>query len=799
MPEPESVAENVIETELNKLKSLYEDQLVLEGRLKEGSEETKQEIEKTKYFLEISQVSPESFKPFLKKWEILLSSYQAVLQDTQSQMEQLEQQQIRIDSNLRLYKLKMVDIKSQLKTSPQDTLLKSEWSSLQQNIKSYSQLENELDNSLRLISKNLSELQNTLNQCKQYFNQVNARWETTRFTRLTYKGLPLITKNSAALIQHELVFLLLEKKAHLESFKDNILESFNQWKERFPFYLIFIPLSAFLSLIFFQLQRLFLKKHFRSNESTLEDFFYYLGTTSFSHYILNFFFILYSIFLLGLEDLSDEKRFFLHWMVLGAYSFYLIFHSIRNFLFSSSSTFSSQLKAGTATKLQRHIFGILLSLYFFILFKNLPQALEFDSQLVRVLKALFECSLFVLFYSLAREEWLKPFFPKNPSLQFLSKFFRRFILVLFIIILGSDIFGYILFSDYLANAALKSLGLLSATLLLRKGLEELIEKKLFESPFLKKLSKKPLEWKYTLSIWSKIFIWAAFIYFLSAFWNIRKEVFNALTYFLNIGFKFNELHFSVGLTLSLFFIFYFSFLFSRLLRGLLEQNLYPKKHWDQGVQSALSTGLHYIVTLVGIIFALKFLGFDIRNITVVAGAFGVGIGLGLQNLANNFASGIVLLLERPVKVGDIIQFGDLTGKIRRIGARATLMETADQAHVIIPNGELISSKVINLTYSNTLVAVTIPFRLPYGTETDEVRKLILDCVSNHKSVSKQNPPSIEIKNMGDFSIEMQIRFVVTQVAERALVQNDLMNAIEKILREKNIEMRSNYNPNSSYR
>ncbi|MBF0492175.1 MAG: mechanosensitive ion channel [Deltaproteobacteria bacterium] len=775
-----NLPENPIDTELNKLKSLYEDQVVLEERLKEGAVETNQEIEKTKYFLEISQVAPQEFKPFLKKWETLLSSYKAVLEDTQAQMEQLEQQQLRIDSNLRLYKLKLVDIKSQFQNTPQNSNLKSELNNLQQKIKSYTQLENELDNNLRLISKNLTELQNALTQCKQYFNQVNARWEDTRFSRLTYRGRPLITKDTFTLIHHEILFLLLEKKDHLESLKESFLDNFDQWKERFPFYLLFIPLSALISFALFQIQKFVSKKYFRTNETRLEAFFYYLGTSSFSHFIFNFVAILYSIFILGLENISDQKRFFLLWSVLGAYCFFLIFYTVKDFLFFSTSNFSQPLNGVTTKKIKNHILGILICLYFFIFFKNLPQAFEFDSELVRVLKAFFEITLFIHFYSFAREEWTQALFPQNPSLQFLAKFFRRFILALFVFILVADSFGYISFSNYLANASLRSLGLLSATLILKKSLDEFIDKKLFQTKVFSKISKNPKEWKNTFQVWNQLFLWSAFLYFFSSFWHLQKELLGGLNAFLALGFGLNELRLSVGLMLSVFLVFYLSTLLSKIIRGILEQNLYPKKPWDQGIQSALSTGAHYIITLAGIIFALKFLGFDVRNITVVAGAFGVGIGLGLQNLANNFASGIVLLLERPVKVGDIIQLGDLTGHIRRIGARATLMETGDHAHVLIPNGELISSKVINLTYTNTLLAISIPFRLPYGKNTEEIRKLILDCVKNHKKVATHPSPSIEIKNMGELSIEMQLKLVVNHVADKAGVQNDLMNEIERI-------------------
>jgi len=182
------------------------------------------------------------------------------------------------------------------------------------------------------------------------------------------------------------------------------------------------------------------------------------------------------------------------------------------------------------------------------------------------------------------------------------------------------------------------------------------------------------------------------------------------------------------------------------------------------------------------------LGFDIRNITVLAGALGVGLGFGLQNLANNFASGIVLLIERPVKVGDIIQIGTLSGKVKRIGARSTALETGEHATILIPNGELLSAQVTNWTYTNALAGLAIPVHVAHGTDLEKLKTLLIQVSESHPDILKNPAPHLEFKVFGESSLDFILRVVVKDVSVKGNVQTDLMYAIERILRENKIEI-----------
>ena len=166
---------------------------------------------------------------------------------------------------------------------------------------------------------------------------------------------------------------------------------------------------------------------------------------------------------------------------------------------------------------------------------------------------------------------------------------------------------------------------------------------------------------------------------------------------LNASIAIGSLSISLGGILAFLIAIWASFLISKFLRFLLEEDIYRHFRLASGIPYAISTMLHYVILLVGFFIALGALGIDLTKITILAGAFSVGVGFGLQNVINNFVSGLILLFERPIKIGDVIEVSGNVGEVRRIGIRASIIRTADGSEVIVPNGSLISSQVTNWT------------------------------------------------------------------------------------------------------
>src|SRR5262249_42934582 len=158
-------------------------------------------------------------------------------------------------------------------------------------------------------------------------------------------------------------------------------------------------------------------------------------------------------------------------------------------------------------------------------------------------------------------------------------------------------------------------------------------------------------------------------------------------------------------------------------RFVLEEDIYPRVTLPRGVPFALSTLLHYFILVFGFFVALGVLGVDFTKTTILAGAFGVGIGFGLQNVVNNFVSGLILLFERPVQVGDTVVIRDVSGEVQHIGIRSCIVRTADGAEVILPNAVLISDPVTNWTLSNRLRRITLAVGVGYDSDPARVIEL----------------------------------------------------------------------------
>ena len=198
--------------------------------------------------------------------------------------------------------------------------------------------------------------------------------------------------------------------------------------------------------------------------------------------------------------------------------------------------------------------------------------------------------------------------------------------------------------------------------------------------------------------------------------------------------------------------------------------------------------LHYALVLVGFITALSVLGFDMKNITIIGGALGIGIGFGLQTIVSNFVSGLILLFERPLKVGDSIQLGDQWGMVKHLGLRATVIETFDEAEVVVPNADLISGQVTNWTLANRRVRIVIPIGVAYGSDLALVMKTLLGCAADHSLVLADPEPRVIFSAFGASSLDFELRVWIADFDDRRTVQSDLLLEIDRRFRDLDIEI-----------
>jgi len=209
---------------------------------------------------------------------------------------------------------------------------------------------------------------------------------------------------------------------------------------------------------------------------------------------------------------------------------------------------------------------------------------------------------------------------------------------------------------------------------------------------------------------------------------------------------------------------------------------------ERGVQISMSHLIHYAILLVGFLLALATLGVNFTNITIIGGALGVGIGFGLQNIVNNFVSGLILLFERPVRVGDYIQIESVRAEIKKIGLRATTVETFDRADIVIPNSDLVANQVINWTRRNRIMRLKIPVGVAYGSDVPLVMKILLQCAQDNPSVMSSPKPQVLFIGFGDSSLDFEIRVFVLDIDYHHIVYSEILQEIYREFRLNDIEI-----------
>jgi potassium-dependent mechanosensitive channel len=269
------------------------------------------------------------------------------------------------------------------------------------------------------------------------------------------------------------------------------------------------------------------------------------------------------------------------------------------------------------------------------------------------------------------------------------------------------------------------------------------------------------------------------------FFDLRNPLLERIGEDLNAHFTIGSLDISLGRILGFAIAIWASFLFSKFLRFLLEEDVYQHFRLGRGLPYAISTMLHYSILLVGFFVALGALGIDLTKITILAGAFSVGVGFGLQNVINNFVSGLILLFERPIKIGDVIEIGGTVGEVRRIGIRACVIRTADGSEIIVPNGSLISNQVTNWTFSDRARAIEVSVNILPGTDSQKVVELLKSVATNQPGIGKEPAPQVYVTSFTAGAITFQLRAWTDRYQDWVQVRSDLSVSISDTLtREK---------------
>jgi small-conductance mechanosensitive channel len=197
---------------------------------------------------------------------------------------------------------------------------------------------------------------------------------------------------------------------------------------------------------------------------------------------------------------------------------------------------------------------------------------------------------------------------------------------------------------------------------------------------------------------------------------------------------------------------------ARLVRFLLEEEVLPRTPVAPGSAATASRLTYYVLVIIGLFMALAAGGLELSQLTLLVSALSVGIGFGLQNIVNNFVSGIVLAFERPIQPGDLVAVGTMTGRVREIGLRATTVRTFEGADVIVPNSQFISAEVVNWTLADRSRRIEIPVGVAYGTDLRRAQQVIHDVIVGHPGVNADPAPNVVFRRFGESSIDFSALF-----------------------------------------
>ncbi len=227
---------------------------------------------------------------------------------------------------------------------------------------------------------------------------------------------------------------------------------------------------------------------------------------------------------------------------------------------------------------------------------------------------------------------------------------------------------------------------------------------------------------------------------------------------------------------------------SRFIRFILDEDILPRMPLPRGAPAAAAKMAHYVILLAGFFLAISAAGIDLSRFAILAGALGVGVGFGLQTVVNNFVSGLILLFERPIQLGDRVQVGDLTGAVKHIGIRATIVRTREGSEVIVPNANLVSSEVINWTLSDPRRRVSVPVGVAYGTDPERVIDLLLRAAREDSDILEHPAPTALFLGFGESSLDFSLRAWTAQSHTYEQVRSELALGVNAALVEAGVKI-----------
>lgn len=265
-----------------------------------------------------------------------------------------------------------------------------------------------------------------------------------------------------------------------------------------------------------------------------------------------------------------------------------------------------------------------------------------------------------------------------------------------------------------------------------------------------------------------------------------SEVMNTILYWINSPFfELGGRPISIKSVIVLLFLLWgFSWLSKWIERFIHRTLLY--KDIDPGIKGSIERFSRYLVLIIGAMVSMGSIGINLNSLAAFGAVIGVGIGFGLQNITQNFMSGVIILLERPIKKGDIVQVGNTSGRVLDIKARSTLILTRDDVVIIVPNSAFITEQVVNDSFSGDKLRLHVDVGVSYGSDVDKVTEVLMSVANSHEKVLKSPPPTVILKNFGDSSLNFTLRIWTQELWFFDLLMSELRYEIVRQFHENGV-------------
>ena len=296
---------------------------------------------------------------------------------------------------------------------------------------------------------------------------------------------------------------------------------------------------------------------------------------------------------------------------------------------------------------------------------------------------------------------------------------------------------------------------------------------------------------------AQIVLWGIFVFFITGLFPYSRswryyffsQFINSFSsFFTNNFFTLGETSYSILDLLIILFLFFIILTAIGFITDLLRTRVLQPTGINRGSQEVILVITKYGLIFIGTIILLQASGLNLSSITIIGSVLGVGIGLGLQDIAKNFASGLVLLFERSVQVGDFIQVGEHIGTVERVGARSIILKTLDSISIIVPNSRLLAEEVINWTHTSSSARLHIPVGVAYGSNVPNVKDALLKAAQEHPEILRYPQTQVFFTGFGDSSLNFELLVWTSDPSRQAIITSDLYFRIEEILREEKIEI-----------